>query len=768
MRESSTWSTSNERWATRWVRGMVWGCCLLGVSWILPSPLAAEGCAVEAEILDESRRPVTEATLTVPGTEMRVKTGSEGRACLDGLAAGEHEVLVVAEGYRVERARVRVGSGSRHLRVVLQKPFGEEVVVTAARMERARSEVPLEVDRIGREKIENSVSRTLADAVEWTPGIRVESNCQNCNESKIRMLGLEGAYSQILVDGQPTVSSLALVYGVEQLPARLIDTIEVVKGGGSALYGAGAVGGVINLIPHQPVTTRGAFEGRFANMDGEESTSFSGFYDWSGAERKQALSFYAQTDRVDAFDVDGDGFSEISYRDLETFGARFERYVMDSTARLVAEVNRIAEDRRGGDRLWLPPQEANIAEEILTDRVGGSLSFLHTVSPRLDYRLVGSWAVTERDSYYGVGMDPNAFGTTENPHAVADAQVNHYMDENTVTWGVQFSRDEIDDVQLGRGRVIQEVYENLGLFAQEDRHLGEHVSLLYGVRLDDHSAVSDPILSPRLAMLWSPKPDVSVRASLARGFRPPAVFDEDLHIALLGGGEAQVIRNDPNLREETSTSYLLSGTWLPTLGRKASLALEVALFRTDIDDLFLNVERDDPTTPALEFFKINQGAAEIEGVELNTTFRWGSSVIAELALVEQSARFSEPEPDFGSLEFFRTPERYGMANLQWTTRWADVFVGALYTGSMKAKHFAGFIPEDRLETTPTFLTWDLNLARTVTLGTGDAWPMTIRLGVKNLTDEFQEDLDRGPDRDSSYVYGPRFPRSVFLAAELEF
>lgn len=759
--------TKDRRDLRRRALGILLGAVLLTVG-VLPATARADDCDFRAEILDPDRKPVPGATVTISAAGVKGDSDRQGRVCLEELPPGEYEVLVVAEGYRVERVRVNVGEGSPvAARVTLRRPFGEEVVVTAGRMERSRSDVPLDVDRIGREKIENIVSRTLADAVEWTPGIRVESNCQNCNVSKIRMLGLEGAYSQILIDGQPTVSSLALVYGVEQLPARLIDSIEVVKGGGSALYGAGAVGGVINLIPHQPVTTRGAFEGRFGDMDGEESTSFSGFFDWSGADREQALSFYAQADRVDPFDVDGDGFSEVSRRELETFGARWERYLLGSTARVAADFNRIAEDRRGGDRLWLPPDEANVAEEILTDRLGGSVSFLHTVSPRLDYRLVGSWARTERDSYYGVGMDPNAFGSTENPHAVADAQVNHYRNENTITWGFQYSRDEVNDAQLGRNRVVRETYENVGLFAQEDRHLGEKLSLLYGVRLDDHSAVAEPILSPRLALLWAPVHDVSVRASLARGFRPPVVFDEDLHLALLGAGEAQVIRNDPDLREETSTSYLLSGTWQPTVGRKGAAYVELSLFHTDIDDLFLNVEADDPATRDLEFLKVNRGAAEIEGAEMTLGFRWGSAVAAEMAFVEQSARFSEPEPDFGSLDVFRTPERYGMANVQWSTPWVDLFVGALYTGSMKAKHFAGFIDEDRLETTPTFLTWDVNVARTVSLGTGDAWPLTLRLGVKNLTDEFQEDLDRGPDRDASYVYGPRFPRSVFISLEVE-
>ena len=75
------------------------------------------------------------------------------------------------------------------------------------------------------DKFDEAKARTLADAVEYTTGVRVENNCQNCNFSQIRLLGLEGPYTQLLIEGQPIVSSLAQVYGVEQIPARMIERI---------------------------------------------------------------------------------------------------------------------------------------------------------------------------------------------------------------------------------------------------------------------------------------------------------------------------------------------------------------------------------------------------------------------------------------------------------------------------------------------------------------------------------------------------------------
>ena len=134
-----------------------------------------------------------------------------------------------------------------------------------------------------RDFVEQVGARTLADAVEYTTGVRVENNCQNCNFSQVRLLGLEGPYTQILMDGQPTLSSLAQVYGLEQIPARLIDRIEVTKGGGAALLGPGSVGGVINVITREP-TTRGAqLDTTLGVTRGEPTVTTAAALDWVSA-----------------------------------------------------------------------------------------------------------------------------------------------------------------------------------------------------------------------------------------------------------------------------------------------------------------------------------------------------------------------------------------------------------------------------------------------------------------------------------------------------
>lgn len=730
----------------------------------------ATACDLHGRVVDGAPRPVAGALVTVAAGGETARTGADGTFCFPELAPGRLDLVVVAEGYSVGGGRVTLdGAEPRSVEITLAPAFGEELVVTTTGGERRLADSPIHVQTLSRGDLDAIGARTLADAVEWTPGLRVESNCQNCNTSQVRMLGLDGAYSQLLIDGQPTVSSLALVYGIEQLPARLIESIEVVKGGGSALYGAGAIAGVINLIPHDPSEPAVVVESRFDEIGGEPGYSLSAGVDGATAGRETAWTVYGQLDRVDAADLDGDDFSEVTRRRLEALGARAAHYPTDGT-RLSIDLSRTYEDRRGGDLLAidLPPDQSRLTEEIVSERLGASISWLHTVDGRFDYRVVASTSHTDRDSYYGADFDPNAYGTTTNPLLVADSQLNHYTGRGTVTWGAQYSRDEIDDRQPGYDRFLATTYTNRALFAQHDWKVGDRLSLLYGLRIDDHSVLPDPVVSPRAALLWSPRAELSIRASAARGFRPPVTFDEDLHIALVGGGDTQVVRNAPGLTEESSLNRALSFEWRPRIGRRGQALVEAHVFRTTIDDLFNSAETDDPATEEIEFTKTNFGRATVEGIELSGALRWGSAWSFEAGYVVQSARFADPEPDFGSRDFFRTPERYGTALVNWSAPIADFFLGLRYTGSMKAPHYAGYIAEDRLETTGSFVTVDLSMARDLPLSADRTRVLRVTAGARNLTDEYQPDLDRGPLRDSSYVYGPRLPRSLYLGVKLAF
>lgn len=638
----------------------------------------------------------------------------------------------------------------------------QEVVVTGTRSEKLLAETPVRTELVSRDDIQAFQARSLADACEFTPGLRVLNNCQNCNFTTLSMLGLEGKYSQVLYDGQAIFSGLALVYGLEQIPSRLIDRIEVVKGGGSSIYGPGAVGGVVNIIPHEPLESTASASYSLEDMDGVANYSASFNADVVSADGLTAATVYGQGDKISPYDRNGDNFSEIGRRQSSAFGARILREV-GRGGRLTVDYSRVFEDRRGGDEIDHPPFNSEIAEWIRTWRNSTSLSWRQPWSSALHTRLSVAYATTDRNTYYGGGGDTEAYGVTENPVLLADVQTTHYAGAHAITWGMQHSHERLEDRHVGYDRITDENYTNSGVYVQDDWQISEPVVIVTGVRGDKHSMLDDAVISPRLAVRYELSPDIKLRGSFATGFLAPQVFNEDMHIAI-AGGEAQVIRNSDDLKEESSRSL--------TLGLEATPAMaggfgrfEINAFRTDLKDAFaLTTDLDDPDTPEAELVRRNAGDAMVQGIE--ATVGWMNDHIeVQLGWVVQKGEYDDPQ-DFGETDFFRLPNNYGVLQARYINPdLVDVFLGVRFLGEEKVPHYAGWITEDRLETTSTLTVIDFSVTRRLPL-TDDT--LSITLGARNITDDYQEDFDSGPDRDTGYLYGPRVPRTLYTSVGYDF
>ena len=735
-----------------------------------PTEASCRNCVIQGVVRDSSGASVPGAIVFLEPSHQSVETEMSGFFCFSEVEGPELEAIVVtAAGFEEQRVGPlpTVSSAPIQINFVLAPAVVAEIVTVSAatRTLKQLEDVPVRTEVILPELMEAVAARTLADAVEFTPGLRVENNCQNCNFSQIRMLGLQGSYTQVLFDGQPSMSSLAQVYGVEHIPSSMVDQIEVVKGGGSAVYGPGSVGGVINIVPHTPTETHVSLMDRLEWMAGLPDHSLSTSADWTSADHGSAVTVFGQLDSIKPLDWDGDGFTEVAKREFGALGARYRQALFRQQAELVLDFNHVREDRRGGDRLDLPPSQASVAEAVSSRRYATGVAWHHTPGAGLDYRLSFSLAHTNRDSYYGSGMDSNAYGYSSNPLWILDTQFNHLRLSHVISWGGQIKADGIRDVQPAYSREYDETYRNVGFFVQDDWSVLPGWEFIYGVRLDKHSEIANAIVSPRLALMWTARRNLKIRASVAKGFLPPQVFDEDLHISQVGG-TGQIIRNAEDLTEERSRSYALGMEWKPTWGSGVGM-LEFNLFNTGIDRLFNVVEDDDPATEPVEFSRINFGKARVFGAEFNAGYALGTGLQVQIGYVEQRSRFHDSEPDFGSREFFRTPNRYGLATVTYRNpRFMSVFFGARFTGNMRVPHYAGFIAEDRLETSPRYWVLDASLSRSFSFHSDSE--VVVKLGARNLTGFYQSDLDQGPDRDSGYVWGPRFPRSIYVSTSLTF
>lgn len=683
-----------------------------------------------------------------------------------------------------------------------------QVVSAVTRSERPIDSLPIRAELISSSLLHLSATRNIGDALELLPGARVENNCQNCGTSEILLLGLGQRYSQILFDGIPLTSSLQGVYGIDQIPTIFLNRIEVIKGGAAPAYGSGAVAGIINLIGHDPLTTGFLSEVRYESVLGKPLYSASMLADYVSPDRSHRLSAYGQWFRQSPVDFNNDGFTEISRRTLKTGGIRSTHDTAFGTFRL--DYNRADEYRRGGNNLHLPEPLSDIAEKIATVRDAASLHWRMEPDDDWAIQLVAGFAKIHRESYYGglFGNDPDTllipesmpneadndqpfidrgyttygqiaqdqFGFTDNLVTTLDAQLEQKLDSHYLTLGLQYHADTVEDIIpvspfiQGYPALPQKgTTHNYAVFVQDEWELADHWSTLYGTRLDNHSELSTPILSPRIALKYTPAANLTFRASYSEGFRAPQAFDEDLHIEVISGATA-ITRQSPTLQEESSRSFMLSTQWSPEPIREY-LTLETNLFHTTIDGTFTLSEIQQDTNGESFRTRFNGPDTAVSGLEIIVGSRPHPTLRLDFGWVIQSARYDAPivlfEDETGgqvlSRDFTESPTHYGLLQLTWTpiTNYT-LLLGANYTGHLQALNERTGVLNTKTE---DFLVFNLSASRSFNLSN---WRGSLTAGIKNLTDTRQSDLESGPDRDPTYFYGPRQPRTFFLSLTMAY
>ncbi len=345
-----------------------------------------------------------------------------------------------------------------------------------------------------------------------------------------------------------------------------------------------------------------------------------------------------------------------------------------------------------------------------------------------------------------------------------NSQLNYQIGSHVFSVGAQYKRDKIKDEATGYDRIIEDLYHESGIFIQDDFKIGKTFSLLTGIRLNKHSALDRTIFTPRLSILVHLMKELSFRTSFSTGFRAPQVFDEDLHITQVGG-EGMMITNSPNLKEEKSYSINSGLDYGKQMGRSL-IQLSVEAFYNKLENSFI-LHEITRIEKARILERINGSGSKVYGVSFDFGFVFGPKLSFASGWTFQRSKLDEPEPDFNSTEFFRTPKIYGYLNMSYkNNKLANINLSGEYTGSMKAPHYAGYINEDRLETTSSF--WAVNLRFHKPINITENYRISMFLGAYNILNSYQKDLDKGVDRDSGYVYGPAKPRSFYAGFEFSF
>ena len=717
------------------------------------------------------------ATVMILGTNRGAVSNEEGQFEFRKLAAGKYTLRVQVMGYKTQEKTITVSAEATsvvHFQMEEVSFTTDEVVVSANRNEVSQKAAPVVVNVMSAKLFETVNSTDLAKSLNFQSGLRVENNCQNCGFPQVRINGLEGPYSQILINSRPIISALSGVYGLEQIPVNMIERVEVVRGGGSALFGANAVGGTINIITKDPINNSFQVASTMSNMNGKSWEQYmGGNVSLVAKDNSYGIALYETYRNRNPYDADGDGFSELGKLNMNTFGMR-AYYRPNYFSRINVEYHTTNEFRRGGNKFNLQPHEADITEQTKHIINSGGVSYDRYWGEKHKMSVYGSVQHTDRNSYYGAQKDMNAYGKTNDLTWVVGGMYVGNMDRclfapATFTGGVEYQSNSLHDVMTGYHRDMQQDVRIAGGFVQNEWRLNRW-TMLVGARLDKHNLIDHPIFSPRVNFLYKPNDNLQARLTYSTGFRAPQAYDEDLHVTAVGGEGVQ-IRLADGLREERSNSFSGSVDWSFPMGHwQSNILLEG--FYTDLHHVFVleDIGEDQNGDKIKE--RRNGSGAKVYGVNLDAKVAHGREAQLQLGFTVQRSRYnraevwtSEGEEEQTTKRMPRTPDYYGYFTFTSAPlKNFDFSLSGTYTGKMIVPHMAGYIEKSRMEHTPQFM--DLNLKLNYTFVLKDHIKMQVNGGVQNIFNSFQKDLDKGEFRDAGYFYGPTQPRTYFVGIKI--
>lgn len=711
----------------------------------------------------------------VKGTNIGTVTDESGHYFLRDMPIGKQTIVFSYVGYEtLELPVTMVEDKTIELKATIREVSQQlnSVVVTANRYATKRQETATIVNVLSPDLFQTTAVSCVADVLSFQPGLRVENSCSNCGKTDLRINGLQGQYTQILMDSRPVFSSMASVYGLEQVPAAMIDRIEVVRGGGSAVYGANAIAGVVNIITKEPVRN-------FVNISNVSNINEHAGYDINtelnasvmSENRKIGAYLFAAHRSRSPYDRDEDGFSEVPKLRSTTAGARVF-FKTSAYSKITAEYHHTTDYRRGGNRIDDEPHTADIAEQLRHNIDAGSLAFdwysadnRHFISAYSALQHIG------RESYFGTERDTAAYGRSKDLTSNTGLQYRFSYPcgrmKGDLTVGAEYNYNGLNDRMLGYHRELNQKVHVVGVYAQNEWK-NDQWSVLVGARLEKHNLLTKPVCTPRATFRYTPVEGLVLRAGYSSGYRAPQAYDEDLHVAAVGGN-VSLITLDPNLKPEYSHSATLSADWYHQWG-KWELNLTAEGFYTYLQDVFFL--REDGIDPAgnILFTRTNAPGAWVGGLNVEGKLVYGQWFTFQIGYTFQQSRYTVAQQWSAAVpaqkRMLHTPDNYGYMLLDvHPVKDFTISINGKATGSMLVPHLAGYIAQDEETLTPSF--WDLGIRLAYDVHLYKHYCLEISCGVKNVLDQFQKDLDKGPYRDAGYIYGPSIPRTYFAGLALK-
>lgn len=540
---------------------------------------AQDGNSVKLHIKNkDTKAAVADATVILRETNISVTADKEGKAEIRNIPNGEQVIEISFPGYETAELRLTfplVDTSERIVFLTVNNEVGE-VTVSSTRTGREIEAEPTRVEAIDEEEIDEKISMQPANVsmvVAESTGIQVQQTSATSNTQSVRIQGLDGRYTQILKDGYPAFGGFSGSLSLLEIPPLDLRQVEIIKGPSATLYGAGAIGGVVNFISkdpdEKPVTTL------VFNQTSALGTDVSAFNSRKFA--RFGYTLLGSTNYQNEYDVDDDTFTDMPLAHSYGVNPKLFFYIDDKTRFTIGNAFSY-QTRTGGDMFAVQGKRSPTHvyfEKNKSLRNVTTASFDRSFDDGSRLMIKQSFAYFSRDL-----TTPDYRFKGDQFNSYTDAAYFCSVGKNALILGInavydRFKEDRVSASPLDRS----ETRASFGAYVQDTVDLTPRLALEAGFRLDATKSYGAFAL-PKVSLLYRFSDRFTTRIGYGLGYKTPSVFTEDAEELLF----KNVIGIGDTLKAERSRGGTVDFNYRGTIGEKFAYSINQMFFHTRIGD----------------------------------------------------------------------------------------------------------------------------------------------------------------------------------------
>lgn len=553
--------------------------------------------SIQLKIKDaKTSKAIVDVSVYIKDTNFKTITNDNGVALFKNIPFGKLTFICSNLNYEqqsvVYNYTAKKPMDTLEVLLIPKEEMMNEVIVTSTRTNSRIEDSPVKVEVIGQEEVneEGAINPMgIAKLLTESGSVLPQQTSSISGNVSIRLLGLDGKYTQLLKDGLPLYSGFSNGLSITQIPPLDLQQIEIIKGSSSLLYGGDAIAGIINLISKKPKTDPElTFLLNKTSLGGED---FNGYY--AKRWKKIGFSLLSANSWQAAKDVSHDGFSNLPHSHTFNFAPVLFLYPDDKTS-IRLGLNGLVDDRKGGDMLVLNYQadsQHQFFEENKSQRWSFQFMLTHQFKNNALLTLKNSESYFNRSIFQPV----SAFGGRQND-SYTEANISFKKDEHQFVLGTSFISQNFKEDTAKSHLNRNQQYATFGVFAQDDWKMTTDFIAEGGLRADFQDRFGVFFL-PHLALKYQFNPDFYMRVGGGLGYKLPTIFSTEAEQA----GYNNILPLSRNIKAEQSVGANLDFNYRLHFEDQASLTLTQSFFTTQIKNpLVLEgntfVSQDQPMT----------------------------------------------------------------------------------------------------------------------------------------------------------------------------